>query len=161
MCGGIGFLYSDINREELSYYYTDEEIADFKKDGEVRSYFWQKHPVLPILYDGGLKLFDWGNRNKNVRLPKTGWARVESVIENKWKYLHPVEVTIPARRGFEKKVWFDIENGIKGLLVDRDGCEIVYMITEKANEEFMEHILHDRMPYLNKSGYNLDPQAIL
>jgi len=152
VCGGIGFSYSDIKKDELSDFYTSDEINEFKRDGEVRSYFWQKRPVLPIIVESGIKLFDWGNRDKNIKLPKTGWARIESVIENKWKYLHPTEVIILARRGYEKKVWFDIKNGIKGLLVERDGREVVYMITEKADKEFMANIPHDRMPLLSEAG---------
>jgi len=152
MCGWIGFSYSDIKKEGLSDFYTKDEIAEFKKDGEIRSYFWQKRPVLPIIVESGVKLVDWGNRDKSIKLPKTGWARIESVIENKWKYLHPTEVIIPARRGYEKKVWFDIENGIKGLLVEREGHVAVYMITEKADDEFMANIPHDRMPLRNVTG---------
>jgi hypothetical protein len=68
----------------------------------VETVFWQAHPVLPALIDGEVRLYDWGNRDDQVRLPKTGWMRQESLEAGKWAYLHPQEVIIPAFMGLEK-----------------------------------------------------------
>ncbi|OGQ45785.1 MAG: hypothetical protein A3I05_08750 [Deltaproteobacteria bacterium RIFCSPLOWO2_02_FULL_44_10] len=55
---------------------------------------------------------------------------------------------IPAKRGCEKKVWFDLDKDIKAVLVQKDGMERVYMITEAATSEYKKLTKHERMPRL-------------
>ena len=57
-------------------------------------------------------------------------------------------VLIPAQRGCEKKVWFNLDKDIKAVLIQKDGMERVYMITEAATPEFKALTGHDRMPRL-------------
>jgi len=144
MCGGIGFSYSAVKEDELRRFYTDEEVERFRASGEVQSFYWQKHPVLPVETEAGVNLFNWGNRDKAYKLPATGWARLET-LDVKWRYLHPRRVIIPARRGYEKKVWFDLA-GILGISIDVEGDELVYMVTEPADKEYQELTKHNRMP---------------
>ena len=55
---------------------------------------------------------------------------------------------IPAQRGCEKKVWFDLTADIKAVLVQKNGVERVYMITEATTPEYKELTKHERMPRL-------------
>ncbi len=55
---------------------------------------------------------------------------------------------IPAERGVEKGVWFDVPgHGIRGVLVeDKTGGRHVYMLTQAATEKYREMTGHDREP---------------
>lgn len=152
MCGGVGFSYSDVSKVELRQFYNEDEIERFEKSGEIHSFFWQERPVLPVKSDEGVKLYDWGNREKTVNLPRTGWARSESLNVDKWLHLHPVKVVIPASHGFEKKVWFETGGGIVGILVEVEGKKVVYMVTEEADDDYRSRVPHDRMPLLLKAS---------
>ena len=148
MCGGIHFKYDEALAPALAEVYSPEQLARAQATGVVESLFWQARPVLPARVGDELKLFDWGNRDEKLKLPKTGWVRVESLDAGKWNYLRPREIIIPAFQGVEKKVWFTIEHGIRGFLVRRDGVERVYMLTLPPTPEYRHLTGHDRMPAL-------------
>ena len=73
---------------------------------------------------------------------------MESIEEGKWRHLKPKPALIPVEYGVEKGKWFNIETGIAGLIVQKDGEERIYMLTREANPEFLDHTHHDRMPVL-------------
>jgi hypothetical protein len=148
MCGGVRFTYTEELAPALSQVYTGEQLEQARASGVVQSVFWQARPVLPVVLDGALQLFDWGNREDTLKLPKTGWVRAESLEAGKWDYLRPQEVLIPAIQGVEKKVWFGIEHGIRGYLVRRGPVERVYMLTLPPTPEYLALTGHDRMPAL-------------
>jgi hypothetical protein len=161
MCGGVIFPYKKEYKALLDTVYSPEEVAQFEATGEVRSLFWQgPDPVLPVLLEPDttepndnaakpeLKLMRWGNRDKTKSLPQTGWARLESIEEGKWGYLRPRPAIIPVTFGVEKGKWFEISNGIAGLVVAKAGEERIYMLTEAADDEFLSHTRHNRMPVL-------------
>lgn len=147
MCGGIAFQFSRIPKRELEKYYTSEEIGQFESKGELESFYWSKIPLLPVEIEGEIVIRQWGNRDKELKLPKTGWAKVESLEEGKWSYLHPEYVKIAADRGFEKGKWFDIKSGgLQGIAVLKDKEERVYMVTKPSDEEYLKLTKHDRQP---------------
>jgi hypothetical protein len=157
MCGGVIFPYKKEYREMLEQFYSPEEVARFEATGEVRSLYWQPgEPVLPVLASedeeesaaAPPRLMRWGNRDKEAQFPKTGWARMESIEEGKWRYFKPKPALIPVSYGVEKGKWFSIQTGIAGLVVQKDGEERVYMLTKEANPEFFDHTHHERMPIL-------------
>jgi hypothetical protein len=152
MCGGVIFPFKREHRAMLEQFYGDQQLKEFEETGAVRSLYWSKGaPVLPVLHEGagdGEELFLWGNRDKDVKLPQTGWAKRESIEEGKWAYLRPSPVVIPVTHGVEKGKWFVIENGIRGLLVARGGLQRVYMLTEEADPEFVSVTGHPRKPVL-------------
>ncbi len=161
MCGGVIFPYRKEYKELLEKLYSPDEVAQFEATGEVRSLYWQKaEPVLPVLVERDEnepagesaepepRLMLWGNRDKNKPLPQTGWARLESIEEGKWGYLKPKPALIPVSYGVEKGKWFSIDNGIAGLVVRKAGEERIYMLTEAADEEFLDVTHHERMPVL-------------
>jgi hypothetical protein len=170
MCGGIAFKFDDIPEEELAAFFNPEELAAFRAMGFAESFFWARRPVLPASLRGApatkqsrddqeiasasprndVHLYDWGNREKDVDLPKTGWARIESIDAGRWNHLNPKPIIIPAQRGYEKKVWFDITGGIEGLLVEKDGVTRAYMLTIPSSREYETKTKHERMPKLVK-----------
>ena len=61
-------------------------------------------------------------------------------LKNKIMYFKKVLV--------KKKVWVDLDKDIKAVLVQKDGIERVYMITEAASAEYQALTGHERMPGL-------------
>jgi hypothetical protein len=148
MCGGVRFKYDEQLQPALAEAYSGQQLDQAREAGIVTSVFWQARPVLPALLDGNLRLFDWGNRDESLKLPKTGWVRAESLEAGKWNYLRPREIVIPAFQGVEKKVWFGIDHGIRGFLVRRGDIERIYMLTLPPTPEYHALTGHDRMPAL-------------
>lgn len=148
MCGGVRFKYDERLDPALSEVYTTEQLDRIHSQGFVEAVFWQPRPILPVLFDNQLRIYDWGNRDASLKLPKTGWVRAESLEAGKWNYLRPRAITIPVFQGVEKKIWFGVDYGIRGFLVARDGVERVYMLTLPPSPEYRELTGHDRMPAL-------------
>ncbi len=148
MCGGIRFTYDAALEPQLIAIYPAERLAQFRTAGLIETTFWQPRPVLPLLLDGALALLDWGDREGKLSLPKTGWARQESLDAGKWDALRPQPVTIPARQGVEKGVWFGIDRGLAGVVVERRGERRVYMLTVPPTDDYRRLTGHDRMPLL-------------
>ena len=116
-------------------------------DGYLENFFWDARPFLPVEDEGEIHLYDWGNRERGERMPRTGWAKLESLRDGQWDWLSPKVVNIPAFTGYEKKKWFRIVGGIKAVKVRYHNIIRVYMITVKANQDFLRLTGHDRMPY--------------
>ncbi|WP_437191323.1 hypothetical protein [Planctomicrobium sp. SH527] len=104
-------------------------------------------PMLPVWHEGQLILARWGNQNRSRRLPVGGWCWKEEVEQ--WGWLRPVQVFIPANLGREKGVWFQIKEGIEGILVyGPDRLPTVYMLIEKSTHYFNVMTRSERMPAL-------------
>ena len=161
MCGGVIFPYRKEYHDVLAELYPAADLKKFEAEGRVRSVYWQKsEPVLPVIPEasdkGGAaltvaadpRIMLWGSRDKDAPFPNTGWARLESIEQGKWRHLKPRPALIPVSFGVEKGRWFTIKHGIAGLIVERDGQERVFMLTRQATPEFLEATHHDRMPVL-------------
>lgn len=153
MCGGVGFKIKNIAEDELRKYYSPELIKRFKTADRIESFFWRSNAVLPVTTEHGTELLPWGNKDENVKLPKTGWAKTESLKLGKWNYLKPEMVNIPVDSGYEKKTWFDLPEGTKGIVVKDEGRKSVYMVTKEATEEYRQRTGHDREPLGEKKNY--------
>ncbi|OGF31269.1 hypothetical protein A3H09_01630 [Candidatus Falkowbacteria bacterium RIFCSPLOWO2_12_FULL_45_13] len=79
MCGGVGFKIKNIPERELKKYYPPDMTKRFKAADRAESFFWQKNPVLPVKTDGTVELVERGNRDDQLKLPLTGWAKAESI----------------------------------------------------------------------------------
>ena len=152
MCGGIVWKLDKVPKKDLQKFYTKEQIDKFNESGKGTSFFWEAQPALPIEIDNQIKLMPWGNRDdKTSKLPQTGWAKVESIRDGKWKWLHPKRVKIIAEQGYEKGKWFNVKSGgIEGLVAKLDKEERTYMITKPASESYRELFKHNREPIETK-----------
>ena len=116
---------------------------------EVRFAFRDRPRVLPVIWDGQLRIVRWGSTDRSSRLPTTAWTWLNSVDCGKWNDLKPERVDIPACMGFESGVWFKITQGIRGLLVhDETGTPTVYMICETSTRYYRVMTRCERMPVL-------------
>jgi hypothetical protein len=120
MCRGISILKSRI-RQELFERYALERLAHRRSESTEEELWFDfadrgvKQVLLPVVEDGQLVLYEWGNRGGSGKLPKTGWCKQESLETGKWKWLQPAPVEIPANFGLEKGVWFQVVEGMKGV----------------------------------------------
>jgi len=146
MCAGIQFLIDKINPDELDRYFLPSELEKQRIGDSVQVFFWQNRPFLPVEEDDGVHLYEWGNREQGLKMPKTGWAKIESVQDGRWNWLSPKVVRVVADKGYEKKKWFKTYDGLKGLKVKLNGVYRIYMLTQKADNKFIEFTGHDRMP---------------
>jgi hypothetical protein len=153
MCGGVGFKIKNIPEKELKKHYSKELIKRFKTSGRIETFFWYKNPVLPVKDKDEIELIHWGNKDKEIKLPQTGWAKQESLNLGKWDYLHPEIVDVPIDSGYEKKTWFDMPNGTKGIVVEQNKEKCVYMMTKEASQEYKKETGHDREPLGEKENY--------
>ena len=154
MCRAISILKNRINQELLEEYNLQSRArrrSDAAEEEIVFDFADRQHdPQLPVIHDGRMRIYEWGNRGGGVpRLPKTGWCRRESLLAGKWRWLSPERVVIPAQYGMEKGVWFPITEGIEGVVV-LDPAEVphVYMLTQDSSTYFQNMTRHDRMPVL-------------
>ncbi len=153
MCAGISFYIDKIDGRELDNFFLQEEFEKQRKGDLIQSFFWQNKPFLPVEEDDGVKLYHWGNRDRLLKLPKTGWAKQESLQDGMWDWLAPKIVKIPSFMGYEKRKWFKTPDGLKAVKVRYNNIVRVYIITTKASAVFQEYTGHDRMPALSKIVY--------
>ncbi|MFZ5365107.1 MAG: hypothetical protein ACOZBH_02840 [Patescibacteria group bacterium] len=147
MCAGFAIYYEKLKKAQVKKCFTDTELEKFKKGDELEFYFWQKKPCVPIEENGKVNLYEWGNRNnKELKMPKTGWCRAESLASGKWDWLKPKIVHVPATRGFEKKKWFRTPKGIEAVLARQGKEKKVYILTEPSSGFYSKLTGHDRMP---------------
>lgn len=148
MCGGVGFKIENVPESELKKRYSPDLVKKIKDKGRLEQFYWHKDAVLPVKKGAKTQLIIWGNKDKEVDLPKTGWAKKESLEQGRWDWLKPDAVDLPIDKGYEKKVWFDMPQGSKGIVArDKKGeNERVYMITEPASDQYEKETKHDRQP---------------
>lgn len=152
MCKGISILKNRLRQELFEKYELAGRVTSRADGAEQELHFMFTDPVvqLPVIDGGDVVIYEWGNRgNKESKLPRTGWCRTESLEAGKWRWLSPEPVVIPADYGLEKSVWFQIDEGLEGVLVrDEQERPHVYMLTKPASHYYHVMTRHDRMPVL-------------
>lgn len=146
MCAGISFLIDVVRGRDLDRFLTDDELDKKRKGDLVESFYWDAKPYLPVYEDDEVNLYPWGDREGRSGLPKTGWAKIESVRDGIWNAYSPKKVLIPSYAGYEKRHWFKTPQGIQGIKVRIHNITRVYILTAKADRQFLRIIGHDRMP---------------
>lgn len=115
---------------------------------EVRIYFAKPDAVLPVLLNGEPRFILWGNRRK-LDIPRTGFCKRESFEARKWLWFKPKPVTIIASAALVNGVWFQVRQGIQGLLlVSKDGDTHGYIMTQPSTHYFRTMTGSERMPIL-------------
>ena len=131
--------------------FTDDALAPLaplRSGNEMRFFFKRPGALLPIHHQGENRLVAWGNK-KLAALPRTGFCKIESIEAGKWKWLIPLPVRIIASAGWAKGTWFQVRQGIRGMLVhDQDGHPHCYVVTQPATHYFKIMTGADRMPML-------------
>lgn len=142
MCTAVRFSRFEFADEAL-------ENSGLKLSGdEVRVAFNDKITFLPVVYSGSNQLFVWGNKDKSKKLPRTGFCRFESLESGKWQWLNPVNVKILAATALVNGVWFQVREGIDGVIVEYSGLKACYILTKPSTHYFKIMTGSDRMPVL-------------
>lgn len=114
---------------------------------EFRFHFRDHEPLLPVWFDGQLRLIRWGSRDRRSPLPCTGWAWKLSVEEGKWGAFQPVPVDIPANYICEKGIWTQLKQGMRGIVVrDANDSPVVYVLCDVPTRYYRVMTRSERMP---------------
>src|ERR1043165_4952677 len=150
MCSGIAVAYSELSLAFIESHGLDKRVHDRGGEKELRFLYRDAERQLPVWHEGQLRLIRWGCRKQHSKvLPCTGWAWLSSIEEGAWAAWEPEPVEIPATMGLENGVWFKIQQGIKGVLVnDERGIAKVYVGGEPASHYYQTMTKNKRMPVL-------------
>jgi len=134
-----------------SFEFTDDQLkmlAPFRTGNELRMNVRSPQAVLPIQDNGVNHLICWGNKTHS-RLPKTGFCKKESLESGRWRWLNPKPVKILAAFGQTNGVWYQVREGIHGILVYDDlGIPHCFMLTQPSTHYFKTMTGNERMPAL-------------
>ncbi len=150
MCTAIALATSELPLSVVEEAGLNDRIHDRGGEPEVR-FYWQARPtLLPVWWGGKLRIVRWGNKDRAERkLPPTGWTWQDSVEDGKWSALSPEPVMIPASFCLMNGVWLKVKQGMHGLLIhDRQGREIVFMLTEPSTRYYQVMTRAEWMPRL-------------
>ena len=149
MCTGIAIIESELP-VELTGRHRLSAVRHVRGANSEFRFFWKdRYPRLPIRHGGNMKIVQWGNRNHRSPLPRTAWTWRQSIEEGKWASFEPEPVLIPCSYGWEGGVWYLIEEGIRGLLVQPPGGQpVVYMVCEPSTRYYQVMTRSERMPVL-------------
>jgi hypothetical protein len=150
MCTAIALASSELPLPLIEEHGLDARVHARGGEKEVR-FYWQASPaLLPVWWNGQLRIVRWGNRDRAERkLPPTGWTWRETVEDGKWAALAPEPVVVPATYGLMNGVWFKVKQGLRGLLVrDRAENPVVFVVCEPATRYYQVMTRADWMPVL-------------
>lgn len=150
MCQGIAILRSQVPDEVMERYALRSRVVT--RGGEYSELHFMRNerkPLLPVFHGGQLKICEWGNRNGRSKLPRSGWYSMEAIEAGTWRWLKPEQIEIPANYGFEKGVWYQIIQGVRGVLVyDEQAKPHAYLLTKPATHYYQIMTRCNRMPVL-------------
>ena len=149
MCAGISLSWRQLPESLIERFRLQDKVVirNGCKDREIRFLSRDPRPLIPAWHGEQLGVFRWGSKDRRSKLPRTGWATLESLEAGHWSRRKPEAVEIPATLGFEKGVWFKIRQGIRGILVqDEHQRPHVYMLTEAASHYYSVMTRAKRMP---------------
>lgn len=151
MCMGISLSWRDLPDVLIEQHGLENRIVTRGQEAarEIRFLWRDPNPLLPVWHGLKLNIYMWGNRSRKCKLPATAWIGVEEMEAGTLTELAPEDVEIPATFGYAGGVWFQIFQGMRGVLV-RDEQERlrVYMLTEPATHYYKTMTGHKRMPVL-------------
>src|SRR5262245_23199387 len=150
MFGGVALALSELPEELVERHGLRCRVHERGGEPEVRFLYRKGERVLPVWLDGELQIVRWGNRRgRNRRLPCTAWTWLETVGGGGWAALEPAEVEIPATMGLDQGVWYQIREGVRGLVVrDEKGEPVVYVLVEPASHYYRVMTRSAWMPVL-------------
>lgn len=147
MCSGISLSWRELPQSLIDRYELEPRVI-VRSEGaerEIRFLYRDPMPLLPVWVGNRLVIRPWGNRNRRSKLPRTGWAMQEGLAT--WG--QPEAVEIPATFGFDRGVWFQIRQGLRGIMLpDEQGQQHVYLLTEPASHYYRIMTRNTRMPVL-------------
>ena len=150
MFSGVALALDRVPKTLIDRHQLHTRIYERGGQREVRFLLRAQDRILPVLFDGQIQFIRWGTRrNQSRHLPCTAWAQMADVEAGRWADREVQEVIIPANRGLDNGVWFNVTEGIRGLVVrDEKDCRVVYVLVEEANRDYQTLSESNWMPVL-------------
>ncbi len=151
MCTGISLFWRDLPESLIEQYDLHDRVIVRHEgaDREIRFLYRERRAVLPVWHNEQMGIYPWGNRERHCRLPRTGWVAWEDIEAGYWSEVQPELVDIPACFGLDRGIWYQIQEGIRGIVVfDPKKQGHVYMLTDPASHYYQVMTRNDRMPIL-------------
>ena len=149
MCAGISVYWRDlpVALVENHLLHGRKIVRSEGAEPEIQFLFRALPRLLPAWHEGQLAIYAWGNTDRRSKLPVTGWAMLEDVEAGRWADLRPEIVDIPACFAWDRGVWYQVREGVRGILVwDGEERACVYILTEKASHYYEVMTRNERMP---------------
>ena len=149
MCAAVAVLWSEIPLELIECHGLVRRAYERRGEREIRFYYRDPEPLLPVVHRGQVVLAKWGSRDRRSSLPSTGWTWRQSVLDGKWGRWNAEACLIPATFGWENGVWFAVRQGMEGVVVkDEAGQLVAYVVCEPPTHYFSVMCRTERMPRL-------------
>ncbi len=149
MLAGIALTWSELPLDLIHAENLAGRVHERGGEREVRFYWYDYTPLLPVWYEGKLRILRWGNRRRDCRLPHTGCTRRTTIEGGGWAHLNPERVRVPATFGVDRGTWFTVKEGVEGIVVpDEREQPVVYVVCEPATEYYRLMTRSEWMPAL-------------
>jgi hypothetical protein len=150
MLGGVALALSGIPTELVEQHGLQRRVFERGGEPEVQFLLRDAERILPAWLDGRLHIVRWGNRRgRSPNLPLTAWTRQETVVAGGWGDRVLTPVVIPATLALDQGVWYQIREGVRGLVVpDERGRPVVYPLVEPASHYYQVMTRSAWMPVL-------------
>jgi len=149
MCTGITIAWRDVPAKLIQKYQLEERMIQRSETAEKEILFMQRHrrPLLPVFYQGELRILSWGNRQRNINAPMAQWCDVATLESGAWSIYHPEPAEIQANFGLERGVWFQIREGIKATIIhDQHEQPYVYMLLQPSSHYYQVMTGYEKEP---------------
>jgi len=132
MCTGIAIAVSELPGVMLDG--LGDRLYKRGPQQEVQFHWWQSPALLPVRWEGSLKLCLWGGKDRRSPLPTGGWISHDQIAAGILE--QPEEGVIPANLGYDKGTWFVVSEGIRAIIANGPEGPVVYMLTEPASNYY-------------------------
>ena len=149
MCTAISVCRHDVTTRLIETYNLEQRFIQRTDHAPKEILFEQRHrlPLIPVFYQGEIHVLPWGNRRRDVKVPLAWSCDVATLESGAWSQYAPDPVEILATFGFEKGVWYQVPEGIRGLVIhDQRDQPYVYLLLEPASHYYQVMTGYDREP---------------
>ena len=134
---GLALVLSELPAEIVRRH--PERVYDGGGHAEWQFHWWQTPALLPVQWQGTFRILPWGCKDRRSRLPQGGWISLAQVEAGALAAARPDEVVIPANLGYHRGVWFLVEQGFRGVVLQTGPHgPVVYMLTEPSTNYFRD-----------------------
>ncbi len=149
MCTGITISRHEIPTKLIERFQLEERYIQRSEHAQKEILFLQRHrfPLLPVFYQGEVQLLPWGNRQSKVKVPLAWWCDVATLESGAWSVHSPEPVEVLATFGWERGVWYQVPQGIRGLVIhDQHKQPYVYLLLQPSTHYYQVMTGYEREP---------------
>lgn len=134
---GIALTLSEVPAVLFERYRLADRLYERAGRRELQFHWWQTPTLLPVQWEGRLRLVRWGSKSRREKLPYGGWLALAQLEAGGLAHAHPEPVVVPANLGHHKGTWFVISTGIRGVVLpDVPGGPVAYLLVAPSTNYF-------------------------